>query len=89
MGLIPRMRVARLPEKLKLIRQSLKLSQGEMIRLLNFEELTDRSVISAYERGEREPPLPVLLAYARHAQISVDVLIDDALDLPENFTPHG
>ena len=39
--------------------------------------------VSGYERGEREPPLPVLLKYARLVGISTDVLIDDKLDLPE------
>ena len=31
---------------------------------------------------KREPLLPVLLAYARLAGVSTDVLIDDELDLP-------
>jgi hypothetical protein len=38
--------------------------------------------ISLYEGGQREPPLPVLLRYARIAGVYVDVLIDDELDLP-------
>jgi hypothetical protein len=38
--------------------------------------------ISEYERGEREPPLPVLLSYARLAGVCMDVLVDDELDLP-------
>lgn len=81
-----RLRVKNLPRKLLKIRQALNLSQGEMLRLLNFEELTDRSVISGYERGEREPPLPVVLRYARVAGVSVDHLIDDDLSLPEQIT---
>ena len=84
MGLTPRMRVTRLPEKLRAIREGLNLSQGGMLQLLKFAELTDRSIISGYERGEREPPLPVLLGYARSVQISVDYLIDDDLDLPQS-----
>lgn len=75
------MRVKRLPEKLREIRESLNLSQNGMLQLLSFEELTDRSIISGYERGEREPPLPVVLRYARIAQINVEFLIDDELDL--------
>ena len=82
MGLTPRMRVIRLPEKLRAIRDRLNLSQGGMLELLDFVELTDRSVISGYERGEREPPLPVLLRYARILELTVDFLIDDDLDLP-------
>lgn len=83
MGLTPRMRVQRLPEKLRKIREKLNLSQGGMLQLLSFDELTDRSIISGYERGEREPPLPVLLRYARVAEINVEFLIDDGLELPE------
>lgn len=82
MGRKSRLRVERLPEKLQKIRESLKLSQSEMLRLLEFEELNDRSVISAYERGEREPPLPIVLRYARVAQINVEFLIDDEMELP-------
>jgi hypothetical protein len=43
--------------------------------------------ISGMERGEREPPLLLLLAYARLIGISTDVLIDDSLDLPKNLSP--
>ena len=44
-----------------------------------------RSSISGYERGTREPPLPVLLGYARAANVYVEVLIDDNLYLPEKL----
>jgi transcriptional regulator with XRE-family HTH domain len=85
MGLTPRPKPARLPEKLQQIRSALGLSQNEMLRRLGQEDRTIRSTISGYERGEREPPLPVLLEYARAANLYVEVLIDDALDLPENL----
>ena len=45
----------------------------------------DYSAISNYELGTREPPLPVLLNYARLVGISTDMLIDDNLDLPEHL----
>jgi len=83
MGRKSRLRTKHLPEKLRKVREDLNLSQDGMLQLLNFEELTDRSIISGYERGEREPPLPVLLKYARIAGISVDCLIDDEIDIPE------
>lgn len=41
--------------------------------------------VSEFERGLREPSLPVLLKYARLASVSTDVLIDDELKLPENL----
>jgi transcriptional regulator with XRE-family HTH domain len=72
----------RLAEKLKQIRERLNLSQNEMLDQLGFKERLFRSNISQYELGTREPSLLVLLAYARSAKISVDVLIDDELDLP-------
>lgn len=83
MGRKSRLRVQKLPEKLQKIREKLQLSQNEMLRLLEFKELNDRSVISAYERGEREPPLPIVLRYARVAGVNVEFLIDDELELPE------
>ena len=35
--------------------------------------------------GTGEPPLPVLLLYARAVNVSTDVLIDDDLDLPDRL----
>ena len=77
----PRPKPARLPEKLLQIRLALELSQGGMLARLGLDELS-RTSISAYELGTGEPPLPVLLDYARIANVWVDVLIDDGLDLP-------
>ena len=39
--------------------------------------------ISRFEQGLREPPPLILLAYARAAGISVEVLIDADFELPE------
>ncbi len=75
----------RLAEKLLQIRQSLGLSQGELVRQLGVEDAITRSDISKYETGQSEPPLLILLRYARIAGVSVDVLIDDELDLPVNL----
>lgn len=84
MARVPRPKPARLPEKLLQIRLALGLSQGEMIRRLELNNLT-RTSVSAYEVGTSEPPLPVLLKYARLVGISTDVLIDDELDLPNKL----
>jgi transcriptional regulator with XRE-family HTH domain len=72
----------RLAEKLLKIRLALDLSQDGMLVRLRFTDVFVRSRISAYERGTREPALPVLLRYARCVGISTDVLIDDELELP-------
>lgn len=78
----PRQKPERLAEKLKQIRLFLGLSQDGMLERLGLAEDFVRSRISAYELGNREPPLPVLLRYARLVGISTDVLIDDEMDLP-------
>ena len=72
----------RLAEKLRYVRESLGLSQSEMLSRLDVEDAITRSYISEYEIGQSEPPLLILLRYARVAGVSVDVLIDDELDLP-------
>jgi transcriptional regulator with XRE-family HTH domain len=82
MGKKPRMRQARLAEKLLLIRQALGLSQSDMLKRLGFAEVLDYKRISEYELGKNEPPLAVLLKYAEVAGICTDVLINDELDLP-------
>jgi hypothetical protein len=43
-------------------------------------EAVGRGYVSQFEAGRREPVLVVLLAYARLAGVSTDVLIDDKLD---------
>ena|SRR5690349_3249751 len=82
MGRGTRPRPKQLARKLVQIREALGLSQNGMIRHLGVEDSVPQDYISAYERGVREPPLPVLLEYARAAGVWVDVLIDDELDLP-------
>jgi transcriptional regulator with XRE-family HTH domain len=67
------------------IREALGVSQGEMFRRLDVEEFSEVKRISDYETGKSEPPLPVLLQYARVVGVCVDVLIDDKLDLPERL----
>lgn len=85
MGSRARPKPARLAEKLLQIRLALDLSQDGMLRHLGLDESHFRSAISGYELGTREPPLEVLLAYARSANVYVDALIDDGLDLPEQL----
>jgi transcriptional regulator with XRE-family HTH domain len=75
----------RLAEKLARIRAGLGASQNEMLRMLGSPEKLLQSSISGYERGVREPPPLILLAYARAANVYVEVLLDDELDLPEEL----
>ena len=81
MGKASRQRPERLAEKLLMIRNTLGLSQSEMLRRLGIEE-GYRNYISDFETGKREPPLLTLLAYAYSVGVSTDLLIDDSLDLP-------
>jgi len=84
MGSGKRLIPARLGEKLKVIRESLGLTTEEMVSKLNCPEIPlHRASITQFEKGRREPQLIILLKYARLVPISVDVLIDDELDLPK------
>src|SRR5215210_5920295 len=85
MGRASRPKPTHLGEKLLRIRRALGLSQDRMVeRLVGSDTLTSAS-ISAYELGQREPPLAVLLEYARLANVYLDALADDNLDLPEQL----
>jgi transcriptional regulator with XRE-family HTH domain len=75
----------RLAEKLRQARLSLGLSQTELLRQLDAEDLLAYSQISEFETGRREPSLLVLLRYARLAGVPTEVLIDDELDLPDKL----
>lgn len=75
------LRPKKLAEKLKKIRVDLDLSQSELLEKLGFSDVIFQGNISQYELGRREPPLPVLLAYGRLANIPVETLIDDKINL--------
>lgn len=75
----------RLAEKLLQIRSTLGLSQNEMLRRLGSPDRLIQTSISGYERGVREPPLLILLEYARVAGVCMDVLVDDNSDLPTHL----
>src|SRR5438067_9967715 len=75
----------RLGEKLLDIRNCLGLSQSEMLRRLGYEDVLPYNRISDYELGKRVPPLPVVLEYARVANIHLEDIVDDGLDLPEKL----
>jgi transcriptional regulator with XRE-family HTH domain len=80
MGLAARERPERLADKIYEIRLGLGLTQTQMCDHLGLDYHV--AYISLWETGKSEPPLLVLLAYARCIGAWVDVLIDDALDLP-------
>lgn len=86
MGSSRRPRIKRLAQKLRQIRLALGLTQQEM-----FDRLDDkrtplyRGHIGEYETGNRQPPVLVLLQYARVAGVPIEMLVDDELDLPHKL----
>ena len=82
MGTFARRKPRRLAEKLLTVRQAFGDSQNSLLRRLGLADELTQSDVSAFERGTREPPLMVLLQYARVAAVWIDVLVDDEMDLP-------
>jgi transcriptional regulator with XRE-family HTH domain len=74
----PRPRPKQLAAKLLQIRRSLGLSQSKLAKLVGVCAYTD---ISKYELDRNEPPLFVLLAYSRAADIQLERIVDDELTL--------
>lgn len=80
MGRSYRSQPKKLGAKLKLIRTTLGLTQAEMVKKLAVKDEPLRAAsISGYELGQREPPLLVLLKYARLAGVTMETLVDDKL----------
>lgn len=79
-----RPRPKKLAGKLLAIRNRLDsgLSQTQMALRLNLNA-EDRERISKYERDILEPPLEILCRYAELANVWLEVLVKDSLDLPE------
>jgi hypothetical protein len=84
MGVRARKRQKRLAEKLRRIRESLGLTQKELLKLFKIDWL-HQSNNSSYELGATEPPLYVIEKYAEVANVCMDVLISDKHSLPEKL----
>jgi transcriptional regulator with XRE-family HTH domain len=82
MGRRRRERPKRLAVKLRQIRDRLGLSQTGMIRAMGLEDRLTKSEISAFERGTHEPSLLLLLSYCEAANIYLEALVRDGMDLP-------
>ena len=81
---VGRKKQRRLAPKLLRIREALGLSQSGLRKELGLKGLYNSS-ISRYEAADLEPPLWVLLKYARAARVCLEVLVDDQLELPLNI----
>lgn len=80
-----RPRPRRLAEKLSQIRNTLGLSQSELLRQLRVQDEIPYTRISDYELDKNEPTLMVLLEYARVAGVHLEEIVDDRLELPSNM----
>ena len=84
----------KLARKLTRIRETLGLTQGELLEMLDFRGAIKQQHISAWEKGIREPDLLSLVKYARAVNVCLEVLVDDDLELPadlprkKTFHPH-
>jgi hypothetical protein len=56
-----------------------------MLKRLELEEPLNRQSSSFYERRKIEPPLFILLRYAKVARVCTELLIDDWLELPSKL----
>jgi transcriptional regulator with XRE-family HTH domain len=74
-----RRRPKRLAEKLLQIREALGLSQSEMVKRLGID-MPLRNIAN-YERDKSEPSIEVLLAYARVANVLLEHIVDDEIEL--------
>lgn len=76
----------RIAQKLKQIRLSLGLTQEGMANALEKHSVKIyRGYVGLYEIGERMPSVLIILAYARVANVSMETLCDDKLELPEKY----
>jgi transcriptional regulator with XRE-family HTH domain len=86
----PRPHPHKLAAKLRAIRDRLELSQEQMAAALTHKDSpVHAGNVSRFEHGTREPSLLVMLAYAKLAGVSTDVLIDDERDLPDRLPAGG
>ncbi len=79
----------RLGSKLRWIREALGLTQEEMLKLLGLPPAITQSTLSAYERNAKLPPYFVLARYGDVANVWIDVLVRDSLDLPTRIPSRG
>lgn len=86
MGTARRPRPARLASKLREVRTKIGLTQEQMVKQLASAGVSLKpGHISEYESDKREPPLSILLRYARMAGVPMEVFVDDELDLPDKL----
>ncbi|HEY0723309.1 MAG TPA: helix-turn-helix transcriptional regulator [Pyrinomonadaceae bacterium] len=56
-----------------------------MVKHMGVAELIHYTNISKYELDKNEPPLMILLAYAKVAHVHLEEIVDDDIDLPRKL----
>ena len=84
-----RNRPDRLAEKLLQIRKALGLTQKEMAERLSKKARVKISYtnVSKYERDKSVPYIEIVLAYARLANVEMNQIVDDDLDIEPTEWP--
>jgi transcriptional regulator with XRE-family HTH domain len=77
----PRQLPKYLGQKLRAIRESNGWSLDQMADAVGKTSSSRRTRVYEWEQGKRQPDLASLLAYAKLASVTVEVLIDDGLEL--------
>jgi transcriptional regulator with XRE-family HTH domain len=54
--------------------------------MLEGENTKTHHHISKYERGKSVPPIEVVLAYSRVANVLIEQIVDDEVDLPLKYS---
>ncbi len=91
MGTKRRPQPMRLAEKLRTIRTRLGLSQEQMVERLDYyNSPLYPSQISLFEQGKREPPVLLLLHYARMISTTgsgefLEAILDDEMEIPDSL----
>jgi len=68
----------------KLLRMTMD-EMAEELKKLGAERSTHSGYIAEYESGRRQPSLLTLLAYSKATGLSINVFVDDDLELPETL----
>ena len=70
-----------LGERLRILRESVKLSQVKMAELLGVKQ----SSINRYEQGQSAPSLETLVKYADYFDVSMDYLLQEPITHRESY----
>lgn len=82
MGSAKRIQPKKLAGKLRVIREHFGYTGLQLAEKLSDDQISvQRTDIPRFEKGIREPSLIVLLRYAKLANVSTDILIDDDIEL--------